>query len=95
MKKIFKLLGNILAKVKPDLKEEINEFSKEAVKKLKIKIENYDYSAKLNDLAEFVMTKIKLPLWLKPFKKVVKNVIKETLETFIEEVKEEVEKLGE
>ncbi len=90
-KKTFKVLGNLLAKVKPDLKEEINQSSKEAIEKLKIKVENYDYSVKLNAAVEFVISKIKLPLWLKPFKGVIKNVIKENAEELIEKAKDKIE----
>ena len=90
MKEIFKKL---IDKFAPKVKEEINEFAQEAIEKLKIKVENYDYSVKLNALVEFVMIKIQLPLWLKPFKGVIKNVIKETAEKLIEEVKDKIEEI--
>ena len=93
LKKVLNCLGIAIEKLDPEFKAEIDEFSKEAIEKLKIQVENYDYSIKLNAAVEFVMSKIKLPLWLKPFKVVVKNVIKSNAETFIEQIKDKVEEI--
>lgn len=87
MKKLFKKL---IEKFSPKVKEEIKEFAEEAIEKLKIRVENYDYSVKLNALVEFVMLKIKLPLWLKPFKGTIKNIIRNTAEELIEELKDKI-----
>ncbi len=85
-----KIIAKLIQKFAPKIKEEINEFAAEAIEKLKIKVENYDYSIKLNALVEFVMLKIKLPLWLKPFKGTIKNIIKNTAEELIEELKDKI-----
>jgi hypothetical protein len=86
-----KFLEKLIKKFAPKVKEEIQEFAAEAIEKLKIKLENYDYSEKLETAVNLVMTKIKLPLWLKPFKWVIRKVIKETAEGLIEELKEKIE----
>ena len=85
------LIAKLIDKFSPKIKEEINEFASEAIGKLKIKVENYDYEVKLNALVEYVMSKIKLPLVLKPFKGVVRNVIKDVAEGLIEDIKERIE----
>ena len=92
-----KFLEKIIEKLAPKVKEEINELAKKAVGMLKFKVGNYDHTEKLNIVVDFVMSKIKLPLWLKPFKKIIRSVIKETVEGLIEELKEKVEdiKVGE
>ena len=87
--KIF--LEKLIKKFAPKVKEEIQEFAAEAIEKLKLKFENYDYSEKLEVAVDLVMKRIKLPLWLKPFKWVIRKVIKETAEGLIEEIKEKVE----
>lgn len=89
------ILEKLIRKFAPKVKEEIKEFAAEAIEKLKIKIENYDYSEKLETAIDLVMTKIKLPLWLKPFKRVIRNVITETIEGLIEELKDKIEDIGE
>lgn len=88
MNKIFRKL---IEKFAPKVKEEITELAQKAVKMLKFRVGNYDHTEKLNIVVDFVMSKIKLPLWLKPFKRVIRNVIKETAEEFIEEAKEKIE----
>ena len=88
-----KFLKKLIEKFAPKVKEEINELAKKAVGMLKFKVGNYDHTEKLNIVVDFVMSKVKLPLWLKPFKRVVRNVIKETAEGFIEEIKEKVESI--
>lgn len=90
MNNFFKKL---IEKFAPKVKEEINELAERAVGMLKFKVGNYDHTEKLNIVVDFVMSKVKLPLWLKPFKRVVRNVIKETAEGFIEEIKEKVESI--
>ena len=89
------ILEKLIRKFAPKVKEEIKEFAAEAIEKLKIKIENYDYSEKLETAIDLVMTKIKLPLWLKPFKRVIRKVITETIEGLIEELKDKIEDIGE
>ena len=89
-----KFLEKLIKKFAPKVKEEIQEFAAEAIEQFKVKIENYNYSEKLDTVVELVMIKIKLPLWLKPFKRVIRNVIRETAEGFIEEIKEKVEDIG-
>ena len=84
------ILKKLIEKFAPKVKEEINELAKKAVGMLKFKVGNYDYTEKLNIVVDFVMSKIKLPLWLKPFKRVIKKVIRETAEGFIEEAKEKL-----
>ena len=86
-----KILKKLIEKFAQKVKEEINELAKKAVGMLKFKVGNYDYTEKLNRVVDFVMSKIKLPLWLKPFKRVIKKVIRETAEGFIEEAKEKIE----
>ena len=86
-----KFLKKIIEKFAPKVKEEIAELAKKAVGMLKFKVGNYDHTEKLNIVVDFVMSKVKLPLWLKPFKWVVKKVIRETAEGFIEEAKEKIE----
>ena len=88
LKKIVKAL---IEKFAPKVKAEINEFAAEAIEKLKIKVGNYDYEVKLNALIEYVMSKVNLPLVLKPFKGVVRNVVKDVAEGLIEDVKDRVE----
>ena len=91
------ILKKLIEKFAPKVKEEINELAKKAVGMLKFKVGNYDYTEKLNIVVDFVMSKIKLPLWLKPFKGVIKKVIQETAEGLIEDVKDKIEdiKVGE
>lgn len=84
-------IKKLIEKFAPKVKEEISELAKKAIGILKFRVDNYDHTEKLNIVVDFVMSKIKLPLWLKPFKRVVRNVIKETTEGFIEEIKEKVE----
>ena len=86
-----KILKKLIEKFAPKVKEEINELAKKAVGMLKFKVGNYDYTEKLNIVVDFVMSKVKLPLWLKPFKRVIKKVIRDTAEGFIEEAKERIE----
>ena len=88
-----KILKKLIEKFAPKVKEEINELVKKAVGMLKFKVGNYDYTEKLNIVVDFVMSKIKLPLWLKPFKRVIKKVIRDTAEGFIEEAKEKIESI--
>ena len=88
-----KILKKLIEKFAPKVKEEINELAKKAVGMLKFKVGNYDYTEKLNIVVDFVMSKIKLPLWLKPFKRVIKKVIRDTAEGFIEEAKEKIESI--
>lgn len=90
MKKFFKKL---IEKFAPKVKEEINELATKAIKMLKFRVENYDHTEKLNIVVDFVISKIKLPLWLKPFKWVIKKVIKETAEGLIKEAKEKIEEI--
>ena len=88
-----KFLKKLIEKFAPKVKEEINELAKKAVEMLKFKVGNYDYTEKLNIVVDFVMSKVKLPLWLKPFKRVIKKVIRDTAEGFIEEAKEKIESI--
>ena len=88
MKKFFKKL---IEKFAPKVKEEINELATKAIKMLKFRVGNYDHTENLTIVVDFVMSKIKLPLWLKPFKWIIKKVIRETAEGFIEEAKEKIE----
>ena len=88
-----KLLKKIIEKLAPKVKEEIRELAQKAVSMLKFRVGNYDHTEKLNIIVDFVMSKIKLPLWLKPFKRVIKKVIRETAEGFIEEAKEKIESI--
>lgn len=94
MNKIFKKL---IEKFAPKVKEEIHEFAQKAVSILKFRVGNYDHTEKLNIVVDYVISKVKLPLWLKPFKGVIKKIIRETAEGLIKEVKEKVEdfKVGE
>lgn len=87
-----KFLKKLVEKFAPKAKEEIKEFAQEAIEELKIKFENYDYDVKINALVEFVMNKIKIPMWLKPFKWVVKTVIRETAEELIEQIENALKK---
>ena len=84
-------IKKLIEKFAPKVKEEINELATKAINMLKFRVENYDHTEKLNIVVDFVMSKIKLPLWLKPFKWVIKKVIKETTEGLIEEAKEKIE----
>ena len=84
-------IKKLIEKFAPKVKEEISELAQKAVKMLKVKVGNYDHTEKLNIVVDFVMSKLKLPLWLKPFKWVIKKVIKETAEGLIEEAKEKIE----
>ena len=86
-----KLVKKLIEKFAPKVKTEVNEFTAEAIEKLKIKVENYDYEMKLEMLIEYVMSKVKLPLVLKPFKGVVRNVIKDVAIGLIEDIKDRVE----
>ena len=99
MKKIIeqikKIAESLIKKFAPKVKEEAKEFAAEALEKLKDKVENFDYSDELEAVIDFVMDRIKLPLWLKPFKGVVRNVITETVEALIEELKDRIEEIGE
>ena len=88
-----KFLKKLIEKLAPKVKEEISELAKKAVGMLKFRVGNYDHTEKLNIVVDFVMSKIKLPLWLKPFKWVIKKVIRETAEGFIEEAKEKIERI--
>lgn len=90
MNKIFKKL---IEKFAPKVKEEITELAQKAVKMLKFRVGNYDHTEKLNIVVDFVMSKIKLPLWLKPFKWIIKKIIRETTEEFIEETKKKIEEI--
>ena len=90
MNNFFKKL---IEKLAPKVKEEINELAQKAVKMLKFKVGNYDHTEKLNIVVDFVMSKVKLPIWLKPFKWVIKKVIRETAEGLIEEAKEKIERI--
>ena len=87
---VKKFIENLIRKFAPKVKEEIKELATEGVEKLKDKIADYDYSEKLEAVAEVVVNKIKLPLWLKPFRKVIKKVIIDTVEGLIEEGKEKL-----
>lgn len=87
-----KFLKKLVEKFAPKAKEEIKEFAQEAIEELKIKFENYDYEVKINALVEFVMSKIKIPMWLKPFKWVIKTVIRETAEELIEQIEKALKK---
>ena len=84
-------IKKLIEKFAPKVKEEISELAQKAIKMLKYRVENYDHTEKLNIVVDFVMSKLKLPLWLKPFKWVIKKVIKETAEGLIEEAKEKIE----
>lgn len=86
-----RLINKLIVKFAPKIKAEINEFAVEAIQKLKIKAENYDYEVKINAFVEYVMSKVKLPLVLKPFKGVVRNVIKDVAEGLIEDIKDRIE----
>ena len=88
-----KFLKKLIEKFAPKVKEEISELAKKAVGMLKFRVGNYDHTEKLNIVVDFVMSKIKLPLWLKPFKRVIKKVIRDTAEGFIEEAKEKIESI--
>ena len=81
----------LIRKFAPKVKEEISELAQKAIKMLKFRIGNYDHTEKLDIVVDFVISKIKLPLWLKPFKWVIKKVIRETAEGLIEEAKERIE----
>ena len=89
----MKLINKLILNLAPKVKAEINEFAAEAIEKLRIKAGNYDYEVKLNVLIEYVMSKVKLPLVLKPFKGVVRNVVKDVAEGLIEDIKDRVEDL--
>ena len=82
-KKIVKWL---IEKFAPKVKQEIDELIAEAIQKLKIKAGNYDYEVKINALVEYVMSKVELPLALKPFKGVVRNVVKDVAEKVAEDL---------
>ena len=86
-----KFLKKLIEKFAPKVKEEISELAKKAIGMLKFRVGNYDHTEKLNIVVDFVMSKVKLPLWLKPFKWVIKKVIRETAEGLIEEAKEKIE----
>lgn len=86
-----KLIDKLIEKFLPKIKAEIIELATEAIAKLKIKTGNYEYDVKINALVEYVMSKINLPLVLKPFKGVIRNIIKEVAENIIEDVKDRVE----
>ena len=86
-------LKKLIEKLAPKVKEEINELAKKAVGMLKFKVGNYDHTEKLNIVVDFVMSKVKLPIWLKPFKWVIRKVIRETAKGLIEEAKEKIERI--
>ena len=85
-----KFLKKLIETFAPKVKEEISELAKKAVGMLKFKVGNYDHTEKLNIVVDFVVSKVKLPLWLKPFKWVIKRVVRETAEGLIEETKEKI-----
>lgn len=86
-------LKKLIEKFAPKVKKEITELAQKAVKMLKFRVGNYDHTEKLNIVVDFVMSKIKLPLWLKPFKWIIKKIIRETTEEFIEETKKKIEEI--
>ena len=86
-----KFLKKIIEKLAPKVKEEINELAQKAVGMLKFKVGNYDHTEKLKIVVDFVVSKVKLPLWLKPFKWIIKKNIRDTAEGFIKEAKEKIE----
>ena len=86
-------LKKIIEKLAPKVKEEISELAQKAVGMLKFRVGNYDHTEKLNIVVDFVMSKIKLPIWLKPFKWIIKKIIRDTAEGFIEEAKEKIESI--
>ena len=86
-------LKKLIEKLAPKVKEEINELAKKDVGMLKFKVGNYDHTEKLNIVVDFVMSKVKLPIWLKPFKWVIRKVIRETAKGLIEEAKEKIERI--
>lgn len=88
MNKIFRKL---IEKFAPKVKEEINEFAEKAIGILKFRVGNYDHTEKLNIVVDYVVSKIKLPFWLKPFKGAIKKIIRETAEELIEEAKKKIE----
>ena len=85
-----KLIKTLIERYSPLVKEKINELAQEAIKKLKVRAENYNYSQQIDKAIDFIMDKIKLPLWLKPFKKVIRNIIEDTLTELVEEGKEKL-----
>ena len=88
-----KFIKKLIEKFAPKVKEERNERAQKAVGMLKFKVGNYDHTEKLNIVVDFVMSKVKLHLWLKPFKGVIKKIIRETAEGFIEEAKKKIEEI--
>ena len=83
---LTKFIKKLIEKFAPKVKEEIDELIITAIERLKIKVGNYDYEVKINALVEYVMSKVKLPLVLKPFKGVVKNVVKDVAEKVAEDL---------
>jgi hypothetical protein len=88
-----KFLKKLIEKFAPKVKEEINEFAAKAIGILKFRVGNYDHTEKLNIVVDYVVSKIKLPLWLKPFKGIIKKIIRETAEELIEEAKKKIEEI--
>ena len=84
-------LKKLIEKLAPKVKEEISGLTKKAVGMLKFKVGNYDHTEKLNIVVDFVVSKVKLPLWLKPFKWIIKKNIRAPAEGFIKEAKEKIE----
>lgn len=87
MKKIIKTL---IERFAPIVREKIEEYAQEAIKQLRVHAENYNYAQQIDKAVDFIMGKLKLPLWLKPFKGVIKKIIKDTLTNLVEEGKENI-----
>ena len=89
MKKFIKTL---IERFAPVVREKIEDYAKVAIERLRVNIENYNYSQQIDTAVDFVVNKLKLPLWLKPFKGVIKKIIKDTLTNLVEEGIEKLNK---
>ena len=87
-----KLIKTLIERFAPVIREKIEEYAKDAIERLRVNVENYNYAQQINTAVDFVVNKLKLPLWLKPFKCVIKKIIKDTLTNLVEEGLEKLNK---
>lgn len=87
-----KIIETLIKRFAPVVREKIEDYAKVAIEKLRVSVENYNYSQQIDTAVDFVVNKLKLPLWLKPFKWVIKKIIKDTLINLVEEGIEKLNK---
>ena len=87
-----KIIEKLIKRFAPVVREKIEDYAKVAIEKLRVSVENYNYSQQIDTAVDFVVNKLKLPLWLKPFKWVIKKIIKDTLTNLVEEGIEKLNK---